>query len=282
MIPLRPPVERPRNVDAVIDMHCHVLPGIDDGPATLEEALALAGEAWATGAHALVATPHVSWRYPNDAATIAQLAGELRDRLAQGHGGGRGVEIVEGAEIAATRALDLPGEELDRLCLGESRCLLVEPPPTAVASGIDLVVAKLQGRGYRVLLAHPERCAAFHRDPGLLASLVSGGCMTSVTAGSLAGRFGAAVRRYALDLEAAGMMHSVASDFHDRASRPPGIAAALEAAGLAGIAEWLTCEVPHAILEDREVPQRPSPTTRIGATAPHRASWMRRLGLKRA
>ena len=77
-------------------------------------------------------------------------------------------------------------------------------------------------RGHHVVLAHPERCPAFHRDPSMLTSLVSAGALTSVTAGSLVGRFGDEVRRFALELVRDGMVHNVASDAHDDVRRPPG------------------------------------------------------------
>jgi hypothetical protein len=77
-------------------------------------------------------------------------------------------------------------------------------------------------RGHGVLLAHPERCPAFHRDPRMLGSLVRAGMLTSITAGPLVGRFGGEVRRFALELAQSGMVHNVASDAHDGVKRPPG------------------------------------------------------------
>jgi protein-tyrosine phosphatase len=235
-------------------MHCHVLPGIDDGPDSIEGSLALARTAADAGTDTLVATPHVSWRYSPDAATIARLVEELNRRLAAE---GVELEVRAGAEIAMTRLPDMEPEELSSLGLGGSSWLLIEPPFAAAVPGLDTMVLDLQRRGHNVLLAHPERCQAFHRDRSILDSLVRAGALTSVTAGSLVGSFGREIRRFAFRLVRDGMVHNVASDAHDHTKRPPGMAVELQRAGLDPIAGWLTCQVPAAILGNRDIPPRP-------------------------
>jgi protein-tyrosine phosphatase len=259
----------------VIDLHCHVLPGIDDGPETSEGSLAFARAALAAGTTTLVATPHVSWRYPNTAAIIARAAEELRERLRVE---GIALELLTGAEIAMTQVGQLGEGELDRLRLGDGPWLLIEPPFTAVATGLRETVLDLQGRGHRVLLAHPERCPAIHRDPRLLESLVAEGVLSSVTAGSLAGRFGEQVRRFALRLFEQGLVHNVASDAHDHANRAPGITQEIERAGLGALTDWLTAEVPTAILEgDGPVPPRPAfEPSGLASGRGWRSGWRRR------
>jgi protein-tyrosine phosphatase len=239
---------------SVIDIHSHVLPGIDDGPATIEESIALARAVAHSGVRTLVATPHVSWRHPNDSATIAPLVAELNDRLRTE---GIALEIRAGAEIAMTRAAELDPAELARLTLGGGEWLLVECPFTPVATGMDALVFDLQRRGHRVVLAHPERCPAFHRDRRPLELLVHGGVLTSITAGSLVGRFGGVVQRFAMQLVRDELVHNVASDAHDTERRPPGMREELEQAGLGELCEWLTCDVPSAILDGGPVPPRP-------------------------
>ena len=172
----------------MIDLHSHVLSGIDDGPATIEGSVALARAAAAAGTRTLVATPHVSPRYPNDAATIAELVAELNVRLAAE---GVELEVLSGAEIAITSVVEIEPSQLARLGLGGGGWLLMEPPFTPIATGLENIASFLQGEGHRILLAHPERCPAFHRDPAMLRSLVASGVATSITAGSLVGRFGA-------------------------------------------------------------------------------------------
>lgn len=257
----------------MIDLHCHVLPGIDDGPDTIEGSVALARAAAAAGIRTLVATPHVSWRYPNDPENIAWLAEQLRARLAAE---GVSIEIRCGAEIAMSRALDLSRTELSLLRMGEGPWLLLEPPFAQEASGLERIVLELQRRGHSVLLAHPERCPAFHRDPLLLESLVGGGVLTSITAGSLAGRFGDQVRRFTLGLARDGLVHNVASDAHDHIRRAPGMSEEIQGAGLGPLAGWLTEEVPSAILCGEAVPPRPADVL-AGLARADRRRWWRRL-----
>jgi protein-tyrosine phosphatase len=257
----------------LIDLHCHVLAGIDDGPATIEQSIALARAASSTGTRTIVATPHVNWRYRNDSTTIAPLVRETNAALARA---GVTLEVLAGAEIAATSVIDLTGEQLAGLTLGPGPWLLIECPFTSAAVGLDALLLDLHEHGFRVVLAHPERCPAFHRDRRSLESLVDAGALTSITAGSLTGRFGAGVQRFARALADAEMVHNVASDAHDADRRPPGIAAELNQAGLAALAGWLTEDVPGAILAgEQRLPARPA----IGSP---RAPSKRRLRLRRS
>ena len=223
------------------------------------------------GTRTLVATPHVSARYRNDASTIARLVDELNARLVDE---GVALEVLTGAEIAITSVVEVEPAS-SHYGLGGGRWLLMEPPFTPIATGLENILSSLQREGHRILLAHPERCPAFHRDPAMLESLIRSGVLTSITAGSLVGRFGSDVRRFAMDLIGDGMVHNVASDAHDHARRPPGMAAELEQAGLGPLADWLTRAVPAAILRDEAtVPPRPA------VDLPHlrtpRPSWWRR------
>lgn len=255
----------------MIDLHCHVLPGIDDGPETIEGSLEIARDAAAAGTRVLVATPHVSWHYPNDAATILALVDRLNARLAAE---GVALEVRTGGEIAMTRLVDIAPAELRRLCLGGGPWLLIEPPFSPTVTGLDSLLFDLQRQGHRILLAHPERCHAFHRDPRMLGSLVRAGVLTSITAGSLVGRFGGEVRRFALSLAREGLVHNVASDAHDTLRRPPGTAAELQQAGLEPLAAWLTQQVPAAILAGEEIPPRPA--VELPGIEPARRPWWRR------
>jgi protein-tyrosine phosphatase len=263
----------------VIDLHCHVLAGIDDGPETIEGSLAIARAAADAGTHILVATPHVSWRYQNDASTIAPLVEDVNARLAAEE---TRMEIRAGAEIAMTRLAEIEPTELSRLGFNQGPWLLIEPPLTAVVTGLDMIIGDLQRRGHRIVLAHPERCHGLHRDPRMLEALIGSGVITSITAGSLTGRFGETVRRFALKLAREGLVHNVASDAHDALKRPPGMAAEIERAGLGPLAQWLTEEVPSAILSG-EVTIPPRPRVALpGLDAPRRRWWRRVRGLTRA
>lgn len=255
----------------MIDLHCHILPGIDDGAPTFEDSLALARSAVQSGVHTTLATPHVSWHYSNDAVTIARLTAQLNDLL---HSEDIDLEVLPGGEIAMTYAVELDAQQISAFGLGGGPWLLIEPPFTPIANNLDRILLNLQAEGHQILLAHPERCPAFHRDPKMLGSLVDAGVLTSITAGALIGSFGGEVRRFALELAREQMIHNVASDAHDCRRRPPGISDALAQSGLAPLSEWLTQEVPAALLAGEPIPPRPSATVSMQGAA--RRSWWRR------
>lgn len=256
----------------MIDLHCHVLPGIDDGPASLDGSVALAQAASADGISSIVATPHVSWRYRNDAGTIAAavqaLGQELRQREVS-------IDVVKGAEIALDRIGEMDPESLGGLTLGTGPWLLVEPPFSPVAPALEAIVFGLMHKGHNVVIAHPERCPAFHRDPQLLESLVRAGALTSITAASLNGRFGSPARRFGWWLLEKQLTHNIASDAHDTVDRPPSLAAEIARAGIADLAEWMTVLVPAAILAGESIPPAPPMLLRSGRRA---KSLLRRLG----
>jgi protein-tyrosine phosphatase len=239
----------------MIDLHCHILPGIDDGPATIDGSLDFARAAAAAGMTTMIATPHVSPRYPNDSRTIAAGVADLNDRLVDE---GIDLEVRPGAEISILQVEELAEGELRRLRLGHGPWLLIESPFTQVADGLPMLIGQIQADGHRIVLAHPERCQGFHRRPDLLEAMVRGqGVLTSVTAGALVGDFGRQVQSFALSLAEKGLIHNVASDAHDCERRPPGIAEAMRRAGLGAHIELLTEVVPRAILSGDRLPPLP-------------------------
>jgi protein-tyrosine phosphatase len=253
----------------LIDLHCHVLPAVDDGPASLEAALALVRGARDDGIATIAATPHVDWSHPEvDAALIHGAVPALQQHL---DAAGLEVTIVTGAEVAAVRAVELDDAELAALRLGGGAWLLLECPVAAtLAPGFMHAARTVAWRGHRVLLAHPERCPLFLRSPDLLEELVAEGMLTQVTSGALSGRFGRTVRDFALRLVARGGAQVVASDGHDE-RRPARIAADLQQAGIApALASWLAADMPAALLAG----DRPPPRPQIGAGS-------RRAGLRR-
>ncbi|CAB4951548.1 unannotated protein [freshwater metagenome] len=239
----------------MIDLHCHILPGIDDGPDDMAGTLAMAREHVARGTTTVVATPHVGWDYPNSAEVIAAGVLEVNAAL---QAEGIPLEVLPGAEVALTRAVDMSAEQLGALRLGGSPWLLLEAPISVDAPGIDGLVGIVQSRGVRVLLAHPERCASFHTDPDLLARLIAGGCLAQVTAGALTGFFGRTVQAAARRYVDAGLVHVVASDSHDDRHRAPGMGEQMDASGYADLRDWMATDVPRALLDGVPVPPRPA------------------------
>jgi protein-tyrosine phosphatase len=241
--------------DTVIDLHSHILPGIDDGPSDMATAVEMARRAGAAGVRKILATPHVDHKYDTRAATIHAAVKALNDRLAREQ---VPVEVLAGAEVAAHRIPELGSRELAELGLGGGPYLLVEAPLSATAGDFEIFLNERPPSERRYVLAHPERSPTLQRDPERLHRLLLAGTVMSITASSLSGRFGSAVRSFAISLLEQGMVHNVASDMHDLRGRPPGISEHLRAAagklpGLDELEAYLTHEVPAAVIAGRSV-----------------------------
>jgi protein-tyrosine phosphatase len=243
-----------------IDIHCHLLPGLDDGPPTMGDAIAMAELAAFTGTAHMVATPHIDQTWRVRPAMIAARAEALRAAL---HERDIPLQVSTGAEIALSRLVDLSPAELDTLRLGDGPYLLIECPLSATAGDFDAALLRVHGRGESIVLAHPERSPLFQREPERLAYLVATGLLCSLTAGSLRGSFGAPVRRFSLELLREGLVHDLSSDAHDHLARRPGLADALDSAeqelpGIAARRQWLTELAPAAILAGEPLPEPPA------------------------
>jgi len=258
----------------VIDLHTHILPGIDDGPPTLEEGLALARATVSAGVSAVAATPHVSARYPNAPATVRRVLRAMRAALSKE---GVALAVHPGAELELERAVSLSDDDLRGLRLGGGPYLLLECPLSPASGDVEPLVSAIRDRGHEVLLAHPERSPVFQRDPDQLERLIAHGALTSLTAGAVGGRFGERAHRLAVHLLEEGLAHNLVSDMHDRRGRPPGILPGLgpdvaRVFGLEASLDWLTRDVPAAILEGQQIPQGPA----VGRRPPARRAFWRR------
>jgi protein-tyrosine phosphatase len=243
----------------VIDLHSHILFGIDDGPADLDGSLAFARAAVAAGTTTIAATPHIDAMYGLMPADRDEPLAAVRSAIARE---GIPLAVINGAEIALDRYLDLDPEQLDSLRLGDGEFLLLECPLSSAAGAFDRFLSALLSRGVRMLLAHPERCPDFQRRPERLAALVSSGALAQVTSASLSGRFGRTVQAASLHMLAEGLVHDLSSDSHDAVRRGPDLREGLEAAsrelpGSAALADWLTVDVPGAIITGGPIPRRP-------------------------
>ena len=258
----------------MIDLHSHILPGLDDGPRTLEGSLELARAAVEQGTRTILATPHINDDESIDHRRIAAGLAVLRPALAAAE---IPLEVLPGGEIAIWRLADLDESALHALALGGGPYLLIESPFSPVVGAFEPLVLDLMIRsGHRVLLAHPERCPAFQREPARLERLVEAGVLVQITAGSMTGAFGNTVRRFTAQLLREGIAHVVSSDAHDAVKRPPGLTAGFadpgrELAGLEAQREWMTELAPRAILEGAPLPQRPPLPRRGGLLSRLRA-----------
>lgn len=244
----------------MIDLHSHLLPGLDDGATTLDESLTILRALAADGVSVVAATPHVRHDYPT---TPGQLENGLAlVRLAAREAGIR-IEIVGGGEVAfECLTSQHPDETLAFALAGNRGFLLVEFPylgwPPNLAEGLATLVA----RGTRPVLAHPERNPSVQAAPMKLEALVDNGALIQVTAGSLMGTAGREARETALRLVRAGLAHMVASDVHGVGIRRPTLAVARPEIRGDALWQWLTNDVPGAIVRASPLPDRPPDSRR--------------------
>jgi protein-tyrosine phosphatase len=240
----------------MIDLHCHILPGVDDGAGSLEEATAMCRLAARDGCEAMVATPHQrrgEW-WNADRESLAALADELQDAVGPGFRVYLGGEVHVDSELLA-EVEKLPGGGV--LPLAGSRYLLIELDSLGTARDAIHLVHELSVAGWRPILAHPELIPWLAPDPGLVARLVSLGAATQVTAMSVTGDFGRRPQNDVFSLLDAGLVHFVASDAHGIRHRPPGLGRAHDLiAGRWGedVARRLVVENPRAVVTDRPLP----------------------------
>jgi protein-tyrosine phosphatase len=240
----------------LIDLHSHVLPGLDDGARDLDEALAICAAAAADGTRVLAATPHVRDDYPTTPGAIEEALDALR-------AAGPALDVVPGAELDLVE-LERSDDELELYALGGrgGRWLLVEMPYFGWPLDFADRLFRLRVRGFRAVLAHPERNRDVQGRPELLDPLVAGGTLVQLTAASVDGRFGSDARRCARELIDRGCAHLIASDAHTAELRTAGLSGAAAQLGDRRLAWWLTVEVPGAILDGSEPPPRPEPRPR--------------------
>jgi len=238
----------------MIDLHSHILRGIDDGARSLEDSLEIARAAVADGITVIAGTPHVRDDWPTDPGVMEHRVAELADELRRA---GIQLEVRRAGEIAVAWLSRLRLEELRRFGLGGNpRYLLVETPyygwPPALADSMFSLLAS----GVTPVLAHPERNAEVQAHPDRLVQLVEGGVLVQVTCASLDGRIGRRPQACARRLIDAELVHLLASDAHHASVRAVGMRSAAKAVG-GKLAEWLTSEVPAAIISDTPIPPRP-------------------------
>ena len=236
----------------MIDLHSHILYGLDDGAATLDESLAMCRMAAADGIAIIAATPHS----PASSAGHFYNTVLLRERLAEISAAlaaeGSALEIIAGTEIRYSAEMT---DQLRRgalLSYAASQTILLEVANNAPAPIIERAVFAAQAAGYRVILTHPERCVAVQRDPNTLLPLVERGALMQLTAAALTGDQGEGLRATAEALLTHGMAQLLASDAHGLPPRRPPIlsTARARAAALVGdqAADALVSATPAAIL----------------------------------
>jgi protein-tyrosine phosphatase len=234
----------------MIDLHCHILPGIDDGARDVDDAVAMAAQAEADGITAICATPHIRHDHDVRIGEIADRVAGLNDELARS---GIGVRILPGGEVAETALDGLDPDELASVGLGGSRWLLLEPAPGPLSDSLVGALHHLHERGFRALIAHPER----HPGPEaerVLAALVADGALVQGTAAYVEGGDDSPL----YPLASRGLVHVLGSDSHSSlAGRPVRLSTGLAALGaiptLRAHSRWISEEAPAAIVSGGDV-----------------------------
>ena len=233
------------------DLHCHLLPGIDDGARDLDDAIEMARQAAADGIEAICATPHIRHDHDVRISELPARIAEVREALAAS---GVAVRVISGGEVAETALGGLESAELAAVALGEGAWILLEPRPGPLSHHLDDAVAQLEEAGFRAIIAHPER----HAGPDLaerLRGLAGLGALIQVTADHLVRPETAPTL---LDLAADGLVHLLGSDAHSsRAGRPVRLSEALERLGsverVRPHLDWVAREGPSAIVSGAAV-----------------------------
>lgn len=204
-----------------VDCHSHILPGIDDGARTMDDAIAMARQAVEANVSHLVCTPHIHWgRFDNSVQQIASVFEELQQALA-----------VEGVSLSLSFAGEVRANEMVPLWIREGnlpflgqykgkKVLLLEMPHSHIPAGFDQLLRWLINEGIQPLIPHPERNRDVWKRPEKIQWLRNFGCLLQVTAGAFVGRFGENVQEIAESMLDRGQIDLVASDTHDTLKRP--------------------------------------------------------------
>lgn len=244
----------------MIDLHHHLLPGIDDGAADLEMALEMARMAVADGIHTVACTPHIyPGLYENTGDGIRAAIATLQVEL---DAAGIPLRLVEGADVHLAPDL-LEGIRARAVpTLGGSRYLLLEPPHHVAPPGFEQAVFSFMAAGYVPVITHPERLTWVEQHYPTFVELARRGAWMQITAGALTGRHGRRARHWGERFVGEGHCMILATDAHHPRRRPPLLAEAREAAAALAGAEEATHMVvtrPQGILDDRPAGELPPP-----------------------
>lgn len=244
----------------MIDLHCHILPGIDDGAQSLEESVEMAKIAEAEGIERIVATPHFFREgFVYEDLGLIEKTRRLLTRTLEASN--IQVEILRGAEVHITHDLmDEIRKNRDFLVVNHHSYMFIEFPSNHVFSGVKELFFELMSEGITPIIAHPERNSVFARHPSFLFELVRLGSLVQANSGSFSGIYGRKIEQAVLRFLEFRLIHFIASDGHNQRSLAPRLLEAKQrAAEILGMekATALVDDNPRAVLEGREIPYFP-------------------------
>ena len=261
----------------MIDLHSHILPGIDDGPSCLAESVEICAAAEADGVRTLVATPHYKpgtyeWSGQEVSETVSALQSALRAE-------GLLMDILPGAELSIFPELPSLVKEGSAFTINRGIYFLVEFRPHAVPANWETFLGGFIDSGLVPVIAHPERNGWFMGRPDVLSSIVGRGALVQVTAASITGGLGPQARDFSAYLLKRNLVHVIASDAHSPDERP---ALLSEAVGIAGDligperARAMVTSIPGAIISGKRLPAA-DPAEYACIDQAGRGGWLRRL-----
>ncbi len=215
-----------------VDIHCHLLPGIDDGAKSPEESLAMARMAVADGISTVIVTPHQLGGFAqNHGDAIRERTADLSQLLAEHN---IPLTVLPGADVRIEPDMIARIQQGDVLSLADHRRHVLLELPHEIYVPLDRLLAELKAAGMVGILSHPERNAGIMANPAIVGPLVDAGCLMQITAGSLLGMFGPQSQNVAERLAIDGLVHFVSTDAHGLKSRRPQLARCAPADGRTG------------------------------------------------
>ena len=251
----------------MIDLHCHILSGLDDGPQTLDESIEMCRMGFQDGIKTIIATPHTqNGVYENDRPAILAKVKELNKAIkkigVQETPSAISLTVLPGADVSFSEAVLDHLKEGKAITVGDAgHYLLLEFPFQGIPLRAEEVLFRLTARGITPIISHPERNYEIARKPQRYHEMIRAGCLGQITAMSLTGGFGGEVKRAAQNLLKSRLVHFIASDAHSVNGRVPVLSFAVQAAArIVGEEEArkMVTEYPQAILEGRR-PKVPEP-----------------------
>jgi protein-tyrosine phosphatase len=241
----------------MVDIHCHILPALDDGAVEDSVAREMAAMAARDGITHIVATPHANYRYQFDPAVNRRK----RDELQQAIDGS--LTLLLGCDFHLSyENLEAVRSDPERFSINATQYLLVEFANMNIPPNIDQIFFDLIGHQLVPIITHPERNPLLSENPEQIRKWVESGCLVQITAGSFGGRFGKRAEQSAWQMLRHGMVHFIATDAHNTTSRPPVLSEArklIAADQGEGTAEALSEGNPRAVIEGRKLAWLPAP-----------------------
>jgi protein-tyrosine phosphatase len=250
----------------MVDIHCHILPGMDDGAETIEQSVEMAEMAIEDGITHVVATPHANAEYRFDPEKIRQCRDELQARV------GDRLTLATGCDfhLSFENLQDLRVKP-DKYTIHQKNYLLVEFADFSIPPGTDETLHQLLLLGVSPIITHPERNRLIRSKPEMLRRWLRQGCYVQITAQSILGGFGESAQKQAEEWLEQDMVHFFASDAHNTTKRPLRLREAFETVAEKrgeGIARALFFDNPLAAFEGRPLPYEPEPPEESSRSAP--------------